>query len=236
LEKVDAAVRKYCYDELDAFYNNLWLTLLPQKWMSHPQHVYRAENKLLQLNIAQQLGLRIPDTLVTGNPKAIRRFYSENNSNVIIKPISESRFLNEDSNQQLIFTNKLKESDLNVLEERVPLPSIFQENIEKEVELRITIVGTDCFSASINSQVDPETKIDWRKKKLKFESTEIPNGIAAKCVSLVKALKLSFGAIDMIKTPSGEYVFLEINPNGQWVWIEQDTGLPISDSLIKFLQ
>jgi len=114
-------------------------------------------------------------------------------------------------------------------------PSIFQEYIEKDYELRITVVGERVFSAKVESQHNEKTKIDWRKEKLKFTEYKLPDAISKKCVLLLKTLDLNFGAIDLIKTKSGEYIFLEINPNGQWAWIEFDTKLEISEAIISFL-
>ena len=79
------------------------------------------------------------------------------------------------------------------------------------------------------------SKTDWRKGNLKFYKSSLPEDISMKCVQLVKELNLSFGAIDIIKNIKGEYFFLEINPNGQWVWIENETKLKISHELIKQL-
>ena len=117
-----------------------------------------------------------------------------------------------------------------------PFPSIVQRNIKKEYEIRVTVVNEAVFAAKVDSQSNADTKYDWRRKKLKFECYDLPESISSKCISLVKRLNLKFGAIDLIKDKSGQYIFLEINPNGQWAWIEMDTGLLISDAIIKELE
>lgn len=114
-------------------------------------------------------------------------------------------------------------------------PSIFQEYIEKEYELRITVVGEKVFAAKVDSQKQEETKIDWRKHKTPFQQYTLPKEISDKCVELTQKLNLSFGAIDIIKNKEGEYIFLEINPNGQWAWLDMETGLNISDEIINYL-
>jgi glutathione synthase/RimK-type ligase-like ATP-grasp enzyme len=114
-------------------------------------------------------------------------------------------------------------------------PCIFQELVEKDIELRITVIGEKVFVAGINSQTNEISKIDWRRGELKFYETIIPQNIETMCIALVKKLNLRFGAIDMIKDKNGNFVFLEINPNGQWVWIENETGLKISEALIDEL-
>src|SRR5207249_3343457 len=104
-------------------------------------------------------------------------------------------------------------------------PSIFQEYIEKEYELRITVVGEKVFAAKVDSQKQDETKIDWRKHKTLFQQYSLPKEISDKCVELTQKLNLSFGAIDIIRNKEGQYTFLEINPNGQWAWLDIEVGL-----------
>lgn len=97
------------------------------------------------------------------------------------------------------------------------------------------MVGNKIFSAKVDSQKLEETKIDWRKRKIPFQPYLLPNEISEKCLALTQKLNLSFGAIDIIRSKSGEYIFLEINPNGQWAWLETEAGLKISDEIINFL-
>ena len=110
-----------------------------------------------------------------------------------------------------------------------------QNCISKEYELRITIVGDKVFSAKVNSQENKNTLTDWRKEKNPFVIYELPTEIEQKCIQLTKKLNISFGAIDLVRDKNGDYIFLEINPNGQWAWIEMETGLKISDEIINYL-
>ena len=96
------------------------------------------------------------------------------------------------------------------------------------------------FAAAIRSQESRLLRHDWRHHH-EFASSQfytayrLPAKIERLCVRLVRALGLCFGALDLILTPQGEYVFLEVNPNGQWAWIEDFTGLPISDAIAELL-
>lgn len=233
-ENLSHSIKKYISDELRVYFNNLW-ELLDVKWLSIPKNIYRAENKFLQLNEARKIGLDIPSTLISFDPIKIKKFFFDNNSNVIVKPIFNNEFKQGNVSKH-IFTNKLGKDKLEKITEYVPLPSIFQKYIEKEIEIRITVVDNNVFSAYVDSQSSIEASIDWRKKRNKFYKFILPEDIKVKCIQLVKNLNLSFGAIDMIKSKDGKYVFLEINPNGQWGWIEMDTELPISNSIIQFLK
>lgn len=214
--------------------NNIYNLIESDKWLSKPQNVYNAENKLLQLKIAKEIDFIIPETIVTSSKEDLREFLKAHNNQVIIKPIDQGR-IDEIEGFKNIFTNIISQEHINNLDEYDLTPSIFQEYIEKDYELRITVVGERVFSAKVESQKNEKTKIDWRKEKLKFSEYKLPDTISKKCVLLLKALELNFGAIDLIKTKSGEYIFLEINPNGQWAWIEFDTELEISEAIISFL-
>jgi len=117
-------------------------------------------------------------------------------------------------------------------------PILAQEYIEKKLELRITIVGQKMFTCAIHSQDSEQTRIDWRRydfRNVKHLPYQLPEKIKQKLHKLMKIWNLSFGAIDMILTPEGKYVFLEINPNGQWLWIEQLTEMPISRVIAELL-
>ena len=226
-------IANYFFNEYDSFLKNLF-TIIDARWFSNPESIYLAENKLLQLKLASKLGLRIPDTLITSSKKALQSFYVRHDKNIIIKPLSQSRIYKDDS-LSFIFTNLVKEEHLLFLENFELTPCIFQEYIKKKIELRVTVVGKEIFVASVDSQKNEKTKIDWRKENLNFIKAELPNEIEKKCVELVRNLGLQFGAIDLILDAKGNYIFLEINPNGQWAWIESQTDLPISESIIKYL-
>lgn len=218
--------------DYQSFFSNLWNTLSTNKWLSNPNNIYKAENKIFQLSIAQKLGFSIPNTVISSDPEEIEQFSIENGEKVIIKPLYRSRFL-ADGEEKIIFTSNLKTNHL-VNDSFISFPMIFQNEIEKEYELRVTVVGEEVFAAKVDSQNDLDTKLDWRRKTLKFQAYNLPIEIQELSVKLLKELGLGFGAIDIIKSKEG-YVFLEINPNGQWVWIENDTGLKISDAIIKYL-
>lgn len=223
----------YILGEIEGFFKNLF-SILPAKWLSSPAAVYEAENKLLQLKLAQRLGFKIPNTLVTNSKRELKEFYQTNRQDIIIKPISQTR-VTYDENSAFIFTNAVSHNLIEQIEEFDLTPCIFQRHIPKDYEIRATVVGEKVFAAAVYSQADDETKLDWRRKRLEFVEMQLPEEIKNLCVLLLKKLNLGFGAIDLIKTPSGEYVFLEINPNGQWVWIENQTGQKISDAIIEYL-
>jgi glutathione synthase/RimK-type ligase-like ATP-grasp enzyme len=120
-------------------------------------------------------------------------------------------------------------------------PSIFQEMVEKDYELRLTIVGEQVFACKIDSQASDVTSLDWRKEaslidySVNMDSTVIPEKIHVKIIQFMRAMGLVFGCIDLIVDKRGEYVFLEINPNGQWWFVQQRTNVDIAKSIANKL-
>lgn len=112
-----------------------------------------------------------------------------------------------------------------------------QNKIEKRYDVRATFVGEKCFAVAIESQQLEDTCVDWRKGEhiLQHTPIDLPMTIHEKCISLMQKLDLHYGAIDFVLDQEGNYTFLEINPNGQWAWIEHLTGLPISKEIVKCL-
>ena len=232
--EVDNVVSNYLREEAYSYFSNMW-QLFNAKWLSNPDAIYRAENKLLQLKVAQKIGFDIPKTIITYKKKEIVDFYLENGKDVIMKPLYNSRFQTENNENRLIYTNTITETQISNIDSYLQFPSIIQENIKKKIELRITVVNNEVFTAFVDSQKNENTLVDWRREKCIFNKIDIPKSIKDKCIELTKKMSLNFGAIDLILTNNGEYKFLEINPNGQWAWIEVDTGLPISDAIINYL-
>lgn len=230
----DDSERLYLLGEYDALLSNLYLQLNTKKWLSHPTHVYQAENKIFQIQVAQEIGFEIPDTLITNQHSELKKFIAKHNQNVIVKPLSQGR-IKLFNGIKTIYTNRITSEIISNLDSFSLTPSIYQEYIEKEYELRITVVGEKVFAAKVDSQKLDETKTDWRKQKIPFESYSLSESVSKKCIALLRKLNLSFGAIDLIKRSKGDFVFLEINPNGQWAWLDMEAGLNISDEIINYL-
>lgn len=234
IEIADQNERLYLLNDYDCLFDNIFNLINSKKWLSHPNFVYEAENKVLQLKIAKSIGLIIPDTIVTNNHDRLKKFIEKHNQDIIIKPIRQGR-IDSVGNLKSIYTNKIDPYTINHISDFDLTPAICQEYIDKEYELRVTVVGEKLFVAKIDSQKLDSTAVDWRKEKMPFEDYVLPADVADKCIAIVKRLNLSFGAIDLIKRKNGDYVFLEINPNGQWAWLEIELGLKISDEIINFL-
>ncbi|MDN3597666.1 hypothetical protein QWY89_03350 [Mucilaginibacter myungsuensis] len=204
-------------------------------WISNVYDIRNAENKLFQLILAKELGFEIPNSIISNHPKQVEAFYSENNSLCIIKPI-KSGLVGTNNEEGVIFTSKVEINKQN-LERTRECPIYLQNLIEKQADIRVTIVGTKLFPAFIHSQANEEARVDWRKTDeiLEYSQISLPLDLVKRCQALTKKLNLNFAAIDFVLDQLGNYIFLEINPNGQWAWIEKQLNFKISDEIASLL-
>ena len=201
-------------------------------WMNHPDSNSMASSKPKNLRLASNLGLKVPKTLVSSDPIEISNWL-EKHEKSIIKAISYG-LMERKTSAEMAFTQRIPKN-FNVKEDILPsVPILLQEEIEKEADVRVTIVGKNVFSAMLSQE---GKEIDWRAHNsgAKWNSFQLPEIIEKMCIKLCEKLKLEFAAIDLVKSISGDFFFLELNPNGQWVWIEEETGSPISDTIVQHL-
>jgi MvdD family ATP-grasp ribosomal peptide maturase len=200
-----------------------------------------ANNKQLQLQVAREVGLLTPRTLTTNNPEAVKQFAQEcQEQGIISKMLASFAIYGEHGEEMVVFTNPITDDDLENLEGLHFCPMTFQENVPKAVELRTTIVGHRVFTAAVNSQSLEGSTYDWRKegKALvkNWEPYNLPEEVEKKLFKLMAYFGLNYGAIDIIVTPDGRHVFLEINPVGEFFWMEMfSPHFPISQAIAEVL-
>lgn len=201
--------------------------------------IRRVENKQLQLQVARAIGLDTPRTLITNQPAAVREFARTCPTGTIAKMMASFAIYDEEGREQVVFTNPLSADDLANLDGLKFCPMTFQELLPKRLELRVTIVGDRVFCAAVNSQQMDAAKFDWRKEGLAlidaWHPFDLPVAIEAKLLKLMAQFGLHYGAIDLIVTPDDRYVFLEVNPVGEFFWLEIYAGLPISAAIANLL-
>lgn len=235
----DTVQRKYAETETTQFLEGLWASTISDVfWLSNPVNLERARKKVLQLKVARELGFTIPRTLVTNDPQRVKEFFESCNGQVIFKAIHYEMLDYEDKSFN-IPTTLIGGEHLGKLGLVKKMPSLFQEFIDKKYELRVTVVGDQVFPAKIDSQAHEETAIDWRHPdfimKLQYAQFDFPEEMSERCKKMLQVLGLEFGAFDFAVDKNDNCYFLEVNPNGQWYWIEDLTGMLISDALVVML-
>ncbi|MFF5655176.1 ATP-grasp ribosomal peptide maturase [[Kitasatospora] papulosa] len=211
------------------------LSSLDCRWMNHPTSMARAEYKPVQLTQARACRLRIPPTLITNRPQDVRSFV-ESVGDVVYKPVA-SPVLIEDGALKSVYTRRLRPDDLTDLEGIDTTAHLFQGWVEKDHEVRLTMVGDDMFAAAIHAGSDAGHE-DWRSDygSLTYETVPVPSDVADGMRRLMRRLRLRYGAADFIVDPLGAWTFLEVNPCGQWDWIQGATGLPIAEAIARDLR
>lgn len=203
-------------------------------WVNQPGRNGDANYKPWQLTVAEQVGLKPPRTLITNDPDAARWFAKDIDGPMIYKTLAGG-VVDDDGVQKGMPTSIV---DPDGLDESIALCAHqFQEWVDKHHEVRLTVVGNEFFAAEIHAGSDA-AHVDWRNDyaALTYEIADVPDGVRRGVVELMRRFGLVFGALDFVVTPAGEWRFLEINPNGQWGWIQTVTGLPISTALTDLLQ
>lgn len=232
----DPLAKGFVVDESRETLEGLW-RILPCFWVSRPDNIRLAESKIRQLQVASSLNFVIPETLITNSPSIAHAFYGKRKP-LICKVQRRGRFVRQGS-ASFIYTSRVEERHVADIANVRLAPTLLQSLIPKKVDIRATVVGDQVFAVAIYSQDVDEARQDWRRadaRSLRHEPHELPKDLERKCVSLVEILGLQFGAIDLILTPEGEYFFLEINPNGQWAWIEEVCPeMSIRDAMIELL-
>lgn len=229
--------KEFAQTELTEMLRSLWRVIPENLWLNHPRKLWLSSNKVDQLLAAISVGFAVPDTLISYSIESIRSFILKKKNNVISKAVRHG-FVRAEDKVLLAGTQRLPENYIKQFDSYAPVPMNYQEEIKKGSDFRVVVVGNQVFPTSI--KIDNSEDIDWRIVDLKggqiiHERAELPKSIEQKCLSIVKHFGLNYSSIDLVQSCQGEYFFLELNPNGQWAWIEQLTGYPIRDAIINFL-
>lgn len=222
---------KFCVQEWRAILLSLDIFLGESKWINPIWHNQRASCKAYQLKLAQELGLNIPETSITNDASQTATLFK--NNRVIYKTLSS--FLTA---KDAIYTNEINLED--VLRRRAEIamaPGIFQKYIEKKYELRVTVIGDKIFVVRINSQLCEDTAIDWRRNPNPslYELSELTPQTKEKLLLFHRILGLVYAAYDFIVDKEDREIFLECNPSGQWLWLENALGIEISKIMVDEL-
>jgi glutathione synthase/RimK-type ligase-like ATP-grasp enzyme len=223
-EGVDPAYELHIYKSIERTVEGLLLEGFGGRWVSHPVATQLAENKIVQLRAAQRAGLRTPATLVSQDPASIRRFCAAH-PGAILKPVATPRGV-EVTKTAVVSDELLANEDVLAL-----APSIYQEHIPGTHHLRITLFGDQCHGALITAE-----DLDWRLDlTVPFQPHAIDTPLERMLRATLRDLGIVMGIFDVKLTPDGEPVFLEVNSQGQFLFVEALCGIPLGDAFAAFL-
>ena len=219
--------RVFAVGECQAAVSGLW-ACLDATWVNDPDRDTAASRKMWQLKLAQELGLRVPRTCITSDPDVARAFIASEPGRVIFKPFGGTP-------ETWRETRPIRPVDLPLLDHVRFAPVIFQQAIEGGCDIRVTIAGDTLFAAAIQARSE-DTAFDFRiDPQAPMQPHDLPAPVRTRLLALMARLGLRYGAVDLRLDPDGEHVFLEINPAGQWLFVEYGTGQPISAAVAALL-
>jgi len=206
-------------------------------WVNRPDLDGTAELKPYHSQLAKRLGFRTPRTLMTNDPDEVTALLRDTGGKLVYKALSGGVVHYPGAFPNGLLTTVVGE-EMNEHVDRVRhTMCTFQEYIDKAYEIRLTIIGNTYFPVVISSQSEDSTAVDWRgADELPYgDYVPLPDHVVKNVHALMDELGLIYGAVDFIVTPDGEFVFLEVNPNGQFIWMEHDLGLAMSHCLAELL-
>lgn len=227
-----------CVRESKATLDGFWDSLKEARWVDNLERIDYASNKLRQLRIASEVGFVIPQTLITNKAQAAREFFWQVKGKMVSKLLTPLSYSMEANSSFFLYTSIVKEEDLQDAESLRYCPMVFQEQIPKQQELRLVYVNGNLFVGALNADVYAAAKVDWRKPGVEvgaWQHHQLPDEFVRRLQTFMGKFGLSFGSLDFILTPSGEYVFLEINPVGEWGMLEKNLDLPIASAIADAL-
>jgi glutathione synthase/RimK-type ligase-like ATP-grasp enzyme len=234
----DDGESKFLSEEWAAAFESFFAQIDKKRWMNHPSRNVFGSHKLHQLSEACRVGLEIPDTCATQNPAVLRAFYEKHHSRIIAKPLSCGMIeASKGEVDGLIYTSRVALHSGDALADLENCPTLFQEFIEKQSDVRITIVEGDLHAVELLAQEpDGEQRCDIRRNNMDdviYRKVAVPEAIRNRLFILINEYRLRFAAIDMAIRKNGSWVFFEINPNGQWAWTDIAGETQIFESFIK---
>lgn len=225
-EVADPRVRRFCLAEVDHFWWGVF-DALPIPVINRPS-AERAARKPRQLTIAHNLRLTIPATIITTDPDQVIEFWHRHDGRCVYKPLTAPTF-------RLAETRALTAEHLNRLDALAHAPIIVQEHVPRGADVRVNVIGDHVFAAEVTT-VRPEADIDWRLDlTATWQAHSLPQIIADRLRTLIQVLGLDYGCIDLRRRPDGEYVFFEVNPAGQFLFVEVDAGSPLAQAMAELL-
>lgn len=193
------------------------------RWIDHPTAFWSAQNKVVQLRAAHEIGLRIPETLISQSPEQIRKFCGIHPGAIVkaVRGVMQAPAATTTVSEELL----ANDAALSVC------PAIYQEMVPGSRHVRVQVFGERVLAALLESD-----DLDWRPN-LDIPAAEhrLPAALADALRELLRRLGLTMGVFDLKLTDDGEYVWLEVNPQGQWLFVQGMTGLPLIETFTDFL-
>jgi hypothetical protein len=216
-----------------------WLARISrERWINHPSSNGAASHKIEQLWRAKRMGLDVPPSLVTQSRDEARKFYEDQNGTVVVKPIHGGYIgRNQPEADTVIYTHAINPDEISLFPPTNASPTLLQRRVTKKCDVRITLVDNDLHAVGL---VAPDNlgaqRLDIRRDAMAdvaYVTVNVPSAVETALRRYVISYQLRFAAIDMVVDEADRWIFLELNPNGQWAWLDQRGVSDISSSFVK---
>ncbi|UKB84879.1 hypothetical protein LF887_04395 [Chryseobacterium sp. MEBOG06] len=228
---------RYLREEFESLSSYFMNNITSKRWINTPPFIQPYPSKSTQLQKAVQAGLNIPNSIVTNSKLFLNEFYESNKRSIITKNLNNPYFFEKGNEILGTYTTIIDDEDVK-RQDNIYFPSLFQNNIIKDFEIRIFYFLETIYSYAIFSSNNSKTNTDFRlydfNKPNRIMKCELPNEIELSLIKFMKSLNLHTGSIDMIRDISNNYYFLEVNPQGQFGGLEE-YGLFIEEDIVKYL-
>lgn len=233
----DVAEEQHARDEWSEALEGVLGHIQPARWMNHPAKNFVASHKLEQLTRASAMRLAVPKSLVSSDRKQIRAFWEQCNRRLIAKPLSAGYVdRGNEATDCIIYTSLVRDSDLLDIDCVADCPTLFQEQLSKRLDVRITVVDEFVHATTLSARDDGQQRLDIRRDNMSdvtYRHIEVPSEIVDTLNTLVSSYDLRFAAIDMAIDQDGRWIFLELNPNGQWAWLDIAGGMDVAAGFVN---
>jgi hypothetical protein len=235
---VDRAERAHSLAEWAEALEGFFAHIPYRAWMNHPSANACSSHKIEQLSRATRFGLDVPPSVVTQDAAVARGLWADSGGRLVVKPLASGHLEREDPAQDtLIYTNRVAEEDLADVGLVVHCPTLFQMEVSKQIDVRVCVIDDEVTATGITaaSRLGGQ-RIDIRRNNMtdvEYVSLTVPADVSDKLLELVRSYSLRFSAIDMGVDSDGRWWFFEVNPNGQWAWLDIAGGCDIAASFIR---
>lgn len=232
---LDASYHRIFYQEYDTMRDIFFDSLSHVPWMNAmPRDHHIAGNKALQLELAAQNGLEVPQSLFTNNPEKLKEFFYTVCNRQMIAKLHGTLSRSMTGGGAFLPTTQVREEDLDRLDTLPYCPMIFQELIPKQYELRVIYVAGQVFAGKIDTRASALGQTDWRAANdipAAWAAYRLPDDVCKHIDRMMQEMGLLFGALDIMRHTDGRYIFLEVNPQGEWGMLQRDLNYPIGETI-----
>ncbi len=211
----------------------------PERWINHPAANSQASHKTEQLSRARKYGLAVPESLVTQDANDLREFWRHCDGRVVVKPLAVATW-GTGSATRVVYTSEMRAADLDDLSLLESCPCFFQQRVDKALDVRVTVIDDALFPVGLRAfDHGASQRLDIRRNNMAdviHGAVSLPSETESSLRRLIRSYGLRYAAVDLAKDSEGCWWFFEVNPSGQWAWLEESGCMLFTPALSRALR